>query len=424
MIFLNLLSSVRLFILVAFTTSSTRILFFDYESININFTNSNNVSKSALLGAGTGLYNFFGLTYNENNGPSRLFMLGLNSSVGRRAPNQSITDVYAQQNNLSFQTSKPLWEGAKINLDWKVGWSVNKSTVLNSDASGNTSLQYINSTGTISRSFLSLPPVSLLSIFKSGISRVHDLYNPNAADPAANLSDAFTQGFESLPILSRLSFLKDFSNYIPRPNWTISWDGLEKYWPFKVFTERASLSHAYTSQYSQGWSLDPNGKTVVQTQTITYGFAPLVGLNMTFAKLWSGNLSGSIKYSTNNLGVSTQNITESYQKDIGLSATYSKTGFEIPIFGLSLKNDIEFTFSYTNSQSTTILYEMNSYKDGGVPQDGTNRVTIEPRVKYTISSKVTISIFYQKSTTEPVGASRIPPMTSNTAGLDVHIAIQ
>ncbi len=410
-----------------FVRNLSRILFFDYESININFTNSNNVSKSALLGAGTGLYNFFGLTYNENYGPSRLFMLGLNSSVGRRAPNQSITDVYAQQNNLSFQTSKPLWEGAKIDLNWKVGWSVNKSTILNSDASGNTSLQYINSTGTISRSFLSLPPVSLLSIFKSGISRVHELYNPNAADPAANLSDAFTQGFESLPILSRLSFLKDFSNFIPRPNWTISWDGLEKYWPFKSFTERASLSHAYTSQYSQGWSLDPNGNTVVQTQTITYGFAPLVGLNMTFAKLWSGNLSGSIKYSTNssyNLGLSNHSITESFQKDIGISATYSKTGFEIPIFGLSLKNDIEFTFSYTSSQSTSILYEMDSYKDGGVPQDGTNRVTIEPRVKYTISSKVTISIFYQKSTTEPVGASRIPPMTSNTAGLDVHIAIQ
>jgi cell surface protein SprA len=148
---------------------------------------------------------------------------------------------------------------------------------------------------------------------------------------------------------------------------------------------------------------------------------------MTFAKLWNGNLSGSIKYSTTSnfsLGVSTQNITESYQKDVGISATYTKTGFEIPIFGVSLKNDIEFTFSYTNSQSTSILYEMNQYKDGGIPQNGTSRITIEPRVKYTISSKVTLSIFYQKTTTEPVGASRTPPITSNTAGLDVHISIQ
>jgi cell surface protein SprA len=412
-----------------FVRSLSRILFFDYESININFTNSNSVSKGALIAEGTGLYNFFGLSYNRNNGPPRMFMLGLNSDVGNiRAPGQSITDVYAEQNNLTFQTSKPLWEGAKINLNWKIGWTLNKSVVLNSDTlTGMTTPQYINSTGTISRTFFSLPPVSLLSIFKSGISRVHDLYNPNAADPEANLSKAFTEGFESLPLLSRVSFLKDFADYIPRPNWSISWDGLEKYWPFKMFTERASLSHAYTSQYSQGWSLDPNGNTVVQTQTISYGFNPLFGLNMTFAKLWNGNLSGSIKYSTTSnfsLGVSTQNITESYQKDVGISATYTKTGFEIPLFGVSLKNDIEFTFSYTNSQSTSILYEMNKYKDGGIPQNGTSRITIEPRVKYTISSKVTISIFYQKTTTEPVGASRVPPITSNTAGLDVHISIQ
>ncbi len=412
-----------------FIRNLSRILFFDYESININYTNNNNVSKSALVGEGTGLYNFFGLTYNQNYGPPRLFMLGLNSDVGNiRVPGLNITDVYSQQNNLSFQTSKPLWEGAKIDLNWKVGWSLNKSVNLNSDSiTGATSLQYISETGTISRSFLSLPPVSLLSIFKSGISRVHDLYDPNAADPGANLAAAFTEGFESLPLLSRVSFLKDFANYIPRPNWTISWDGLEKYWPFKMFTERASLNHAYSSQYSQGWSLDPSGKTVVQTQTITYGFAPLVGLNMTFGKLWNGNLSGSVKYSTNSsysLGVSTQNITESFQKDIGISATYSKTGFDLPLFGISLKNDIEFTFSYTNSQSTSILYDMNNYTDGGIPQNGTDRVTIEPRVKYTISSKVTISIFYQKTTTQPVGASQVPPMTTNTAGLDVHIAIQ
>ena len=122
--------------------------------------------------------------------------------------------------------------------------------------------------------------------------------------------------------------------------------------------------------------------------------------------------------------MSTQNITESYSKDIGLSASYSKTGFEIPVFGLALKNDIEFTFSYTNSQSSTINYDMNNYVDGGVPTDGTSRITIEPRVKYTISSKVTLAVFYTRSTVEPVGASRIPPTTTNEAGLDVHISIQ
>ena len=148
---------------------------------------------------------------------------------------------------------------------------------------------------------------------------------------------------------------------------------------------------------------------------------------MTFGKLWSGSLTGSIKYSTHDtydLGLSTANITEGFTRDVGLSATYTKSGFEIPLFGVSLKNDIEFTFSYTNSQSSTVNYDMNDSTGVGIPQDGSNRITIEPRVKYTISSRVTLSVFYTRTSVEPVGASRIPPTTSNEAGLDVHISIQ
>ena len=412
-----------------FLKAFAKIILFDYENISINFSNDNNVSKSALKAQGTGFGNFWGFTFNENSGPSRLFMLGLSSEVGLRTPNLgSLTDVFAQRNNLDMQTSRPLWEGAKIDLSWKLGWTINKSSTFQSDGIGNIiSTIQPNETGSISRSFFTLPPVFVFSLFKSGIKRVSELYDPNSPDPQGSLSQAFIQGFESLPLLSRLSFLKDVANYIPRPNWTISWDGLEKYYPFKSIAERVSLDHTYSSTYTEGWQISTDGKRMVQTQRIDYGFQPLVGLNMTFAKLWDGNLSGSIKYSVResfDLGLSTQNISESYSKDIGVSASYSKTGFEIPIFGLALKNDIEFTFSYTNSQSTTINYDMNHYVDGGVPQDGTSRITIEPRVKYTISSKVTLAVFYTRSTVEPVGASRIPPTTTNEAGLDVHISIQ
>ncbi len=412
-----------------FFKTITHILLFDYESININFSNDNTVTKSALSGNGTGFANFWGLSYNPNNGPSRLFMLGLSSSVGKRAPGLgSLTDAFSQKNSIDLQTSRPLWEGAKIDIKWNVGWAVNKSTTLASDADVNTAILFLNETGTITRSFLSLPPTFFLSVFKSGIDRVHELYDPKAANPQASLSSAFVEGFESLPLFSRLSFLKSVSNYIPRPNWSISWDGLEKFSPFKSFAERVSIDHAYTSGYSEGWYIDPtNGNKVVQTQRINYGFTPLIGLNITFVKLWEGNLTGSVKYSTQSsydLGLSTQNITESFSKDIGITAGYSKQGFSIPLFGLSLKNDIEFSFSYTNSQSSTIIYNMNDYKPGGIPQDGTSRITMEPRVKYTISSKVTLSIFYTRTSIQPVGASRVPPSTSNEAGLDVHISIQ
>ena len=106
------------------------------------------------------------------------------------------------------------------------------------------------------------------------------------------------------------------------------------------------------------------------------------------------------------------------------SFTFSKSGFSLPIFGINLKNDLEFSFSYTASRNATIIYLMDDFNEKGKPQDGTLRTTLEPRVKYIMSSRITLSIFYRRTKVKPEGASRIPPTTTNEAGLDVHIAIQ
>lgn len=410
-----------------FLRSVAKTLFFDYENIQINFSNDNSLSGSGVRGNGTGLKNFFGFTYNVDEGPSRLFMLGLTNDIGPRAKNGNLTDNFSQKNNIDIKTSRPLWEGAKIDLNWKIGWSINKSTSLQSDADGFVSISNITSTGSISRSFLSLPPFFLFSVFNSGIKRVNELYDPKAKNPTQNLSNAFVTGFESIPWLSKIGFMKDVANYIPRPNWRITWDGLEKFSIFKSFAKRVSLDHAYSSDYNEGWKLNPDGTQVVQTQKISYGFQPLIGLNLTFNELWSGNLTGSIKYSTRSnfdLGVTTKNITEQFSRDIGISLNYSKSGFEIPLFGVSLKNDIEFTFSYSSAQNSTVIYDMNKFTEEGTPQDGTVRTTLEPRIKYVISSRVTLSVFYKRSSTTPEGASRIQATTTNEAGLDVRISIQ
>jgi len=410
-----------------FLRSVAKSLLFDYETITLNFNMTNNFSKNGLAGTGSGFKNFWGFSFKENNGPSQGFMLGLNDNVGRRAPNSDLQDVFAQKNNFEIRTSRPLWSGAKLDLNWSVGWTINKTTTLKSDQFGNTSISFISSTGTINRTFLSFPPVLFLKSFNTGIKKVHELFDPNDPNPAKNLSDAFIKGFESLPLASNLGFLNEVAKFIPRPNWRITWAGLEKLPLFKSLMQRVTLDHAYNSSYAEGWKITPDGNQETQIQKVQYGFTPLLGLNMTFMNLWNGNLIGSIKYSTStifSLGVSTRNIIETFSKDIGITAGYSKSGFELPLFGVALKNDIEFTISYTKTRNSTIIYNMLDFKENGTPQDGTSRVTIEPRVKYTLSSKVTMSIFYRRSSIEPEGASRIPPSTTNEAGLDVHIAIQ
>jgi cell surface protein SprA len=368
--------------------------------------------------------------YDAGNGPSRAFQLGLSSDVGPRAisPPGTITnlsDVFSEKNNIDLKTSRPLWEGAKVDINWNVNWSFNKNTTLTTDEFGNVSITNVTSTGNLSRSFLSLPPG--LPFVDSGIEKVNALYNPNAEDARKSLTNAFVEGFESLPSLSKLPLFENVLKYLPRANWRITWDGLEKILFFKSLAQRISLDHAYNSSYTEGWKLTREGNKETQTQRVEYGFSPLAGFNITFGELWGGNLTGSVKFSTRtsyDLGITTTNITETLSRDIGFTASYSKSGFEVPLFGISLQNDIEFLFSYTSTQNSVIRFEMDNFTEDGIPQDGTLRTTIEPRIKYTISSKVSLSVFYKRSTVEPEGAARIPPTTTNEAGLDVNITIQ
>jgi len=406
----------------------TKWLFFDYDNIDLKFSQNNSLSGNGLKGTGSGFGNFWGIRQKQSQGPSRLFMLGLSYEIGPRAPFGNLSDKFSQKNTISLKTRRPLWEGANIDLSWDVGWGLNKSTSISTDEFGNITVDNLTSNGTLNRSFLSMPK---FLIFNTGILKVAEIYKgaggANSVNPNQTLSDAFVEGMETIPLLSKIPLIGNYAKYIPRPNWRISWSGLEKISIFKSFAKNVSLNHAYTSKYSEGWRINPDGVPETQTQKITYGFAPLLGMNLTFNKLWDGNLSGSIKYSTKtsyDLGISTRNITQSFSRDISVTASFSKSGFKIPLFGLSLKNDIEISFNYTSGKNSVIIFEMDNFKEEGKPQDGTTRTTLEPRIKYVMSSRVTLSVYYKRTSVVPEGASRIPPTTTNEAGLDVSISIQ
>lgn len=399
---------------------ASKWLLFDYETVNMNFNQSNSASSSGIKATGTGFTNFWGYQQNPNNGPSRLYMLGLSTDVGERAPSGSLTDNFTQKNSLDFKTSRPLWEGADIQLSWNVGWGFNKSTRITTDEFGNIFVNDVTSNGSLDRSFMYLP----IFFSNTGITVVNEIYQ---ADPNKDIAAAFSEGFESVPILSQLPVFKDVIKYIPRANWRINWKGLEKISFLKGFARSISMNHAYTSSYAEGWKVNTDGERQVQTQRINYGFTPLAGVNITFDDVWGGNLTGAVKYSTKtsyDLGITTKNITESFTRDINLTASFSKSGFSLPLFGLDLKNDIEMSLSYTSAQNSTVIFEMDNFSENGEPQDGTIRTIIEPRIKYTLSSKVTLSLFYKRTSVEPEGASRIQATTTNEAGLDVHISIQ
>lgn len=149
---------------------------------------------------------------------------------------------------------------------------------------------------------------------------------------------------------------------------------------------------------------------------------------MTFAEAGKGNLTGNVKYSTTtsyDLAPAVQTVTESNTSDITVSANYSRRGFEFPFFGLSLSNDLDVTFSYSYSRNNRRAFDFRKpFKEDGQPLEGTIRTTVEPRIRYTLSSRVSASIYYKYTRLKPdEGGSRIPGSTINEGGLDIRVQI-
>jgi cell surface protein SprA len=436
-----------------------KIPFLDYDIVNIGFTQTNSAQNNGVVGSG-GFVNFWGRvpflqSSLPENGPSRLYQLGLISDPsgrltnfgtrskfpffgwdvepGIRAKGGLLVNTYRQQNRLTFKTSRELWKGARLDLNWNVGWSYSRTQNLITDTlTGIPVVQNQSITGTIDRSFLTFPDVLFLGTFKTSLKEVSKRYaelkngEGASASDEENLNRAFEEGFEALPFLRKI-----FGEYLPRVNWSLHWDGLEHLPMFTKFVNRLSLDHSYTSSYSRQFeNLPGGGGERINGQHVGYGFTPLIGLNFTFKELAKGNVGANVRYNTNtsyDLATSSRNIVESLTQEISITASYSRRGFEIPFFGLSLSNDIDISASYSVSKNSKRTYDVSKIDVDvrGTPLEGSTRTVLEPRIKYVLSQRVTASVYYRYTSIAPDDAgSRIPGSTTNEAGLDLQISIQ
>ena len=440
-----------------------KVPFLDYDNINITFTQSNNVGNSGVVGR-TGFVNFWGRVpfFQEADpkyGPSRLYQLGLISDPNGKLTNfgtrsyfpffgwdvepgiraasigglsANLSNTFRQSNRVTLKTNRSLWEGARLDLTWNTGWQFSRTQNVTTDSLGTPRLLNASSTGSVDRSFLTFPDVLFLGMFKSSLKDVSKRYKElkdNRDSTVTNdekLAQAFEEGFEALPFLRKI-----FGQYFPRVNWTLRWDGLEKIPMFAGFVSRLSLDHSYNANYTRSFENRPGGGGErTNGQRVAYGFAPLFGLNFTFKELLKGSFGANLRYNTNtsfDLATSSQKIVETLAQEISFTASYSRKGFEIPLFGLALNNDLDVSASYSLTKNSRKTYDVSKLDVAVTPTplEGSTRTVIEPRIKYVLSLRVTASVYYRYTKIAPdEGGSRIPGSTINEAGLDIHISIQ
>lgn len=444
---------------------------FDWNGTRFQFTQTNSSQNPAVMGSGPGISNFLAkgifVPEDDRNGPSRAYQLGLITDPhgrllfkwkpqfpfigfevrhGDRSPTESgsgmdIIDVFNQQNNFELATSRPLWDGANLSINWKLQFSYDQRNTLRLTREGVDDLIYYSKSGDVTRSFLSIPELPFLGLKSSGISRVGELYLEKMSNIGAKTlaerdtvaigvrnrlqREAFMEGFESLPFFSGV--LREF---LPRLNYSFNWTGMEKFFLFS-FADRVSFRHGYNGNYRRNFR--QNMEDLVQfttLQTIQYGFRPLIALDMDWNKIWDGKLRASMNYDTQTdwgSDFSSQRITKRLSTSIGITANFQRQGLSIPWLGLDLKNEFGATFSFTKTISNDSYYTFEdiSTNPEGTGNGGLTKTTIEPRVSYTISQQLSLEGFYRYERTEPAATGQLsPPTRLILAGVDVRLKIQ
>ncbi|MEO8514304.1 MAG: cell surface protein SprA [Ignavibacteria bacterium] len=380
------------------------------DQVSVTYAQSKQLQNPAILGR-PGFGNFWmQLGAKENLGPSRMYQLGWITDPGKRVPLTTLVDNNNLTNTYTFNTFiTPIFpNNLKLNFTYKTGTATINALTYNSDSLGLLGLP-VNSqeNRTITR------PSFFVSLGETSSEVGDKLGSPNdPVNQAQIISDNFEKKLVSFPF----------------PSWTLSLTGLEKFEMFSNFAQSVTVESGYSSEYRK--VLTYNGLTpeYISAQALTSGFTPLVGVNFNFKQISGGSLTASFKISkTNNyiLEPSNAKLTNTATNDLAINASYTKSGFSLPIFGLSLENNLTISFSYTRTKNDPQVYSYQNFNWEANSQNGSTSTSLSPSIQYNLSRSVTMQLFYKYTKIEPTGSNlQITTRTTNEAGLNIRLQIQ
>jgi cell surface protein SprA len=440
-----------------------KFIFLDFENIGFRFSQTKNATNPGVLG-GEGMHNFWarGMAFRPSEaifGPSFAYQMGLVSnphgSIDWRSPFDFGTDAglrpalgrfqdnLRESTDLDMSTSRPLWKGATLDLNWRTRLGFNRNQTVLTDENGVPTFTNIIAQETFERTFISMPKIFGVNIFGNTVEDVVALYEERAAiiDADQNLdsldknkqknfalAQAFYEGLETFS----LSGTGRVGKFLPSLNWGIRWSGLEEWSLWRGYVKKIQVDHRYQSTYQEAVQITDNGRSI-QNQQVMSGFQPLVGVTMSFdeSKI-GGTLTGTVKWNRTqgyNLNLASKSvITSQVSNEITINAAYTMDSFEFDLIGLKLENELEISFngSYKyNGRGTFDVFDPASFEGGqeqGRVLDGSTVIMVEPRIRYSLSQRVTASFFVRYDGTFNEGAAS-PGFSTTQVGFDFRLSI-
>jgi cell surface protein SprA len=241
-----------------------------------------------------------------------------------------------------------------------------------------------------------------------------------------------------------------FKAIIPRPNWTLDYNGLSKIKGIEKIFTNISITHGYNgslsmnsfssallyqdvSRFGYPSFFDTVSKALVPfflipNVSIQEQFAPLIGVDMQLTNQFQAKFEYA-KSRTLSLSLYDYQLSETRSTEFKIGAGYRKKGLKIlgglrlPKFlggGKSLENEIAFRLDYgvrDNVNANSRLDQDNNFATGG-----SKEITLRPSIDYTLNNRINLRFYYDRVKIKPYISSSAPT-TNVRAGLQVHISL-
>ncbi|MCW3073265.1 MAG: hypothetical protein JWP69_334 [Flaviaesturariibacter sp.] len=238
-----------------------------------------------------------------------------------------------------------------------------------------------------------------------------------------------------------------FSGIMPKPNWSITYNGLSRIKAFEKIFTNVTLRHGYTSSLSMnsfntallfsdplrvGYPSFRDSLTgnyipyfLVPNITISEQFAPLLEVDITF----TNQLSTRVEFRKSrqlSLSLIDYQLAENRSTEYTIGMNWRRKG--MPFFknlkigknAKPLDNDMTFRFDFSmrdDATSNTRLDQNTAY-----PAAGQKVIRISPTIDYVVNQRINLKFYFEQNRVIPKLATTAP-ITTTRGGVQVRISL-
>jgi cell surface protein SprA len=238
-----------------------------------------------------------------------------------------------------------------------------------------------------------------------------------------------------------------FNGLIPKPNWSITYNGLSRLKGLdKIFTN-VTLRHGYQSTLSMnqfntsllfadrlriGYPefIDTTGGTsrfipyfLVPNVTIDERFSPLIEVDMTF----SNQLSTRVEFKksrTLSLSLADYQLAENRSTEYTIGVNWRKRGVpflrNLKIGGKKLDNDLTFRFDFSLRDDATANSKLD--QNTAYPAAGQKVIRFSPTIDYVLNNRINVKLYFENNKVIPKLATTAP-MSTTRGGIQIRISL-